>query len=210
MHNIKYVVFDFDGTIADSRTVFLSLYNNIAERYGYITIQESNLEYLRTLSIIERSKFLKVPLYRIPLMVMEFTKNYRKYIPQLTVYPGIKEMLFDLKDQGYKLAIISTNSVKNISAFLDQQQIDVFDDIISANLFGKHHSIHKFLSKYRLSPKELLYVGDESRDIIACKKCEVSCVWVSWGYDVEETIKKDAPNYIVHTADAIVSVLSSK
>ena len=36
----------------------------------------------------------------------------------------------------------------------------------------------------------MLYVGDEQRDVAACKKAGVNVIWVSWGYDVIETVKK--------------------
>lgn len=50
--------------------------------------------------------------------------------------------------------------------------------------------IKRFLKSKKITEKDMLYVGDEQRDVAACKKAGVNVIWVSWGYDVIETVKK--------------------
>jgi len=83
---IKYVIFDFDGTLADSKEVFISVYNQIAAKKGYRQIESGNLEYLRSLSIPERCKYLKVPIYRIPFMATEFLSLYKTELQQVNCH----------------------------------------------------------------------------------------------------------------------------
>lgn len=52
--------------------------------------------------------------------------------------------------------------------------------------------IKKFLKEKKLQTEEVLYVGDEQRDVVACKKIGVEIIWVGWGYDVLDTIKEDS------------------
>lgn len=53
---LKYVVFDFDGTLVDSQDIFVPIYNQLAEKHGYKTVSEVEIEPLRKLSIPERCK----------------------------------------------------------------------------------------------------------------------------------------------------------
>ena len=55
--------------------------------------------------------------------------------------------------------------------------------------------LRKFLKAKQLKPSEILYVGDEARDITACKKLGVKVAWVRWGYDAEEAIQNTPPDY---------------
>lgn len=76
-------------------------------------------------------------------------------------------------------------------------------------MFGKDKIIKKFLKEKKLTEADMLYVGDEQRDIVACKKVGVNVVWVGWGYDVMETIKEDSPNYMVNTPNEILHIVES-
>lgn len=52
----KYIVFDFDGTLVDSQKIFVPIYNQLAEKHGYKTVSEEEIESLRKLTIAERCK----------------------------------------------------------------------------------------------------------------------------------------------------------
>ncbi len=68
----KHIVFDFDGTLADSRSVFLRCYNELAAKHGFNIIDEGNIERLKKLSIVERLRHLKVPLLWLPFLTRKF------------------------------------------------------------------------------------------------------------------------------------------
>ena len=54
----KYIVFDFDGTLVDSQNIFVPIYNQLAEKHGYKTVSEEEIEHLRKLTMSERCKSL--------------------------------------------------------------------------------------------------------------------------------------------------------
>lgn len=87
----KYIVFDFDGTLVDSQNIFVPIYNQIAEKHGYKTVREEEIEYLRKLTMAERCKQLDVPLYKLPILALEFYKLYQ---------PAIKDLYFVPWDEG--------------------------------------------------------------------------------------------------------------
>lgn len=123
---LKYVVFDFDGTLVDSQDIFVPIYNQLAEKHGYKTVSEEEIEPLRKLSIPERCKQLHVPLYKLPILALEFYKLYQPSIKDLVLFNGMKEVLDELHRKGYGIAVISSNSEEHIRAFLHNNQIKIF------------------------------------------------------------------------------------
>lgn len=204
---LKYIIFDFDGTLADSKDVFISVYNQIATSNNYRQIDSDNFKYLQTLTISERCRYLKVPVYRIPFLATEFLTNYRRALKKIRLFGGIKELLTALNDQGFDIAIISSNAERNISEILSDNQIDYICKIYcSTKLFGKATLIKGFVRKYALQPEEVLYIGDEVRDILACKKAGVKIVWVGWGYDSFETAAIAKPDYVVSDPSEVLFI----
>lgn len=75
--------------------------------------------------------------------------------------------------------MISSNSEHNIREFLQANGVEEIDTVYSSSsIFGKDKIIKKFLKTYKLDASETLYVGDEARDIIACKQTGVPVIWV--------------------------------
>lgn len=207
---IRYVLFDFDGTLVDSLNIVIELYNQLADKYHAKKIEQTDIEHLKGLSITEKSKFLDFKLYKIPFLALDIYKLYKHSIKNLILFAGIKELLEQLHDCGIQLAIVSTNSEQNIRECLQQNQIDVIHEIIcSNNMFGKNEDIKRFLKTHKLKEAEVIYVGDEARDIIAGQKSGVKVIWVSWGYDQIENANKEQPNYIVNSPHEILHISQS-
>lgn len=204
---MKHLVFDFDGTLVNSKSVFIDLYNALAEQKGYKPMTAGNLEHLRTLSIPQRCKYLNVPLYKIPFLAATIVKQYREKISEIEFNPGIEALFRALNEKGISYSVISTNSAKTIQAFFSMKGITGVQEIFcSRSVFGKDRLIKQFLKKTGLSASKILYVGDEVRDIEACQKCGVAIAWVSWGYDSAEAIHNVAPDYIVHKPEELLAL----
>jgi phosphoglycolate phosphatase len=203
----KCIVFDFDGTLADSREVFVSVYNQIAAKYNYRQIERGGHDHLRTLPILDRCRYLKVPLYRIPFLAGEFMSLYKDVLGQIKLFEGCDELLSSLHAKDFQVAIISSNTERNISEFLTANHITSIDQIYcSTSLFGKDKLIRRFLKQNNLKPEQVLYVGDEVRDIEACKTTGVPVAWVDWGYDSRATALLSKPDYAVSSPGDILRI----
>ncbi len=203
----KYIVFDFDGTLVDSRAAFLSLYNEMAQKQGYLPMTPDNLGQLRDMSIADRCKFLKVPMYRLPFLVAEALKKYKSIIPSLQFNEGIKELLEEFSGKEIPYALLSSNSKDNIQEFFGLQGIRIEDVYTSGKIFGKDKMLKKFLKDKKLNASEILYVGDESRDVIACKQVGVPVAWVSWGYDAFAAVEGHAPEYMINSPSELLRMI---
>ncbi|MGR6342614.1 HAD-IA family hydrolase [Priestia megaterium] len=180
----KVILFNFNGTIVDTKLLAIDIFNEIASKQGYKKINIEEISYLSKLSIQERCKVLNVPLYKMPLIGISIKRRYQQYIASLKPVCGIKEVLEELKSQGYKLGFLTSNNSNVTNNFLANNSIDFFDyNQYSFNPFSKSKDISAFLKNHRLKKEEVIYVGDELRDIKAGKKNGLVCIAASWGYD---------------------------
>ncbi|KPN95369.1 HAD-IA family hydrolase [Lysinibacillus sp. ZYM-1] len=205
---MKYIIFDFDGTLADSTAVFASAWNTLAQKYKFKGIELKEIDTLKKLSISERSKLFDFPMYKLPMILPQFYKLYRQSLNDVHLFEGMKEVLLEIDRRGYKILIISSNSKDNILEFLKMNGIHCVADVLCSNrIFGKDKVMRKFLQESNVSSSDVLYIGDEQRDIIACKKAGIPIIWVEWGYDAIEVIQKEEPEYKVATPEEILEII---
>jgi len=205
---MKHIIFDFDGTLADSTAVFASAWNTLAQKYKFKGIELKEIDTLKKLSISERSKLFDFPMYKLPMILPQFYKLYRQSLNDVHLFEGMKEVLLEIDNRGYKILIISSNSKDNILEFLKMNGIDCIADVLCSNrIFGKDKVMKKFLKESSVSSSEVIYIGDEQRDIVACKKAGVPIIWVEWGYDAIEVIQNEEPEYKVATPEEILEII---
>src|SRR5690606_18618015 len=102
----------------------------------------------------------------------------------------------------------TSNSSSNVIEFFRIHNIQNIHEIRSSNgLFGKHHTIKKYMKKYRLNREDVLYIGDETRDIIASKKCHIDVMAVTWGLDTKDNLLALKPNILVEQPWELVQFL---
>lgn len=207
---ITHVVFDFDGTLVDSRFLAIELYNTIARRDGYELLTKENLPGLRQASITERCAQLGVPLHRVPAMVLEVTRAYRGGVDALELQPGLRELFATLQAQGRRLMILSSNAEENIRAVLRRQAVEgAVDEVFTSSpIFGKARLLKRLMSRARLRPEQLVYVGDEHRDIVACREAGVRVIAVGWGFDAEERLREGGPDHLATTPAEIAECVT--
>jgi len=205
---MKYIIFDFDGTLADSTAVFASAWNTLAQKYKFKGIEFKEIESLKKLSMAERSKLFDFPMYKLPMILPQFYRLYRQSLNEVHLYEGIKDVLTEIDKRGYKILIISSNSQENILEFLKMNGIQCVSNVLCSNrIFGKDKVLKKFLKDSSSFASDVLYIGDEQRDIVACKNVGVPIIWVSWGYDSIEVIQQEEPEYKVNAPKEILDII---
>ncbi|MCO7124322.1 HAD-IA family hydrolase [Sporolactobacillus shoreicorticis] len=194
---LRAILFDFDGTLADSKEAFLSAYNELADRHHFQKMTLARFDSLKSLSMKERCAALGISFYRIPFLVGELSKLYQKSLQRIPLMDGVGEMLQELSGSGYTLAILSSNEEKNIHSLLEMHGLNYFSTVMcSKKLFAKDRLMHRYLKRNQLTADQVVYIGDEERDILASRKCGIRVIWAAWGFDGIENIRKAGPNFI--------------
>ena len=148
---LKHILFDFDGTIADSGDIGLQILNELAEKYNVRKITRDEMVLINSVPIKDRFKRIGVPFYKLPKIIMEVLPRYKALIGSIEIFDGISELIHELKSKGYILSVISSNNIENIEYVLKKYNLNQFEHIISArNIFGKHKTITNYLKKNKI------------------------------------------------------------
>lgn len=207
MKYYKTVIFDFDGTIADSFDATYRAYNILAEKYNLTPIPPQDMKVLRTMKPFELLKYCKVPFYLIPMLLMEGRILIKKSIPDIHPFPGMVEAIRTIS-KTHTVGILTSNSKENVEAFLKKNRLETFDFVHSEkNLFGKDKALLHLLKEHNLDPDKTIYVGDEVRDIESCKKINLPIISVTWGFNERGILEKHEPNYLVNTPEELLNLL---
>lgn len=203
-------IFDFDGTIADTYHYLVQLSNKLANEFGYATIPPDEVLMLKDKTIREVIKHLNVPFLKIPAIISRAKKEFQKDVEQLQPFQGLKEILEQMKTMGARIGILSSNAANNIQLFLQQHDLNSFDFVCSTtNIWGKHISIKKFLQQNNLEKDQVIYIGDEIRDIMAAKKLGIRVAAVTWGYNSPKVLKETNPDFLCATPEELLEKLQS-
>ena len=209
MHKTS-VIFDFDGTLANSITVGFKLANIIIEKLGMAAITDDEFALLRNKSYKDIIKAYNIPLWQIPKLLLQLRNSVKKNLDQVHPFPGIASLLHSLEAENMRLFVLTSNSRDIVSSFLERHEITVFEDIYSEkNIFGKAKAIERFLKLQKLSKEEVLYVGDEVRDAEACNSIGVDCVSVTWGFNAREILEQHNPRYIADTPQDLHKIIKT-
>lgn len=207
----KTVIFDFDGTLADTLAASVSIYNKIAPEYKCKIVDYSEKEKYLDLSIPELLKEINASMVLLPVLALKIKKGLKKELTKISAFTGIEESLQNLKNSGFNLGIMSSNSVANINAFLKHNHLfELFSFVHSGkNIFGKDKVISRILSKYEIKKDAVVYVGDEVRDIEAVKKVKIPIISVSWGMNSRVLLQKYSPDCIIDKPSELFEAVKS-
>tara|TARA_Y100000310_G_scaffold338917_1_gene429942 strand:+ start:5183 stop:5806 length:624 start_codon:yes stop_codon:yes gene_type:complete len=203
---IKAVIFDLDGTLVDSLPLIIELANRFSEKFGYKKIE--NIPALRNKGIAEIIKDLGLPIYKLPLLIKKMRRKAKDKLKDVKIFEGIKSVIEKLSNK-YVIGILTTNSKKYVKYMLRREKITCISFVFSSSsLFGKDIVLKKILKKKKLKSNEVLYVGDELRDIKACKKAGVKVIAVSWGFNSKSLLVKGNPDFIAEKPVDIPNIIS--
>lgn len=120
----KLAIFDFDGTLADSFSWHLRVINEIAEKYRFRRIEENELETLRGYDARKMIAYVGLPVWKLPLIQRNMRKRMTREIDQISLFPGIDQLLHRLNAEGVALAIVTSNSSANVHRVLGRPSPD--------------------------------------------------------------------------------------
>ena len=207
--NYKLVIFDFDGTIANTFPWVLDKLEYIAAKYNLKHPDAHEIELLRTFSFTQTVRRLNIPTWKIPLISRDIQKLMHEQIDRINLFKGIPEMFQKLNQEGIIVGIASSNSKENIKRVIGEDisnVIDYFDCGISLN--GKDKRLKKIIKKSGIPVKNSLYVGDEIRDIESTKKIDMPFGAVSWGYAKVEALKALYPQEVFDSVQDMTKKLT--
>jgi HAD superfamily hydrolase (TIGR01662 family) len=193
----KVFIFDFDGTICDSYEAAMRSINDHSDSFGYRKADPSEWAALRELTMQEVLKSLGISSVKLPFVVSKIRKALKSEMDRLQAFEGIQDALEHLRKNGHSVGVLSSNSEENILYWSKKHGI-TFDFIYSgSSIFGKDRVIKKALKNLNIPAANVIYVGDETRDIEASRSAGVQVIAVTWGYNTKKLLQNHRPDFLL-------------
>ena len=208
------VLFDFDGTVADTgKGIFMSIQYAV-ECLGLEPLDGETLR-----------RFIGPPIYdsfkrelgldneKSDFAVKKYREKYAATgIFEFDLYDGILPLMKTLHENGIKVGIASSKPQNFLMKIVDYLKISDIIDFISAPSAddtpqSKASLINNSAEALNVSKDKILMVGDRYFDIDGANGAGVESVGVTFGYGSEEELKKSGATYIVGCADEISKII---
>ncbi len=202
---MKYalILWDFDGTLADTFDGAIRIYNRLAGKHGFLPVRD--VETARTLGTRAFLKQHRISLLQVPRLAREFLVAQRAEIESVRLFPGIADALRLIHQRGGRMGILSSNAKENIQACLRANgALACFEFVHGyARLLGKARAIRRLLRRHGLDARRLLYVGDEVRDVEAAHQAGVDIAAVTWGFQLAHQLAARSPTFLVASPEEL-------
>lgn len=185
----KAVFFDFDGTLMDTSVGIFAGGKYAMQKLGQNISPNADW-----------NKFIGPPIadcFRIAfgvkdeVVIPELVKAYRKFYEktgrfQAVFYPGMIDVLKELKSRGYKIAIASMKGEDLVIEMCEYFKIiDLFDEILGLDLGGqatKAGLLKEGFKRLGIRPEEAVMIGDTLIDKQGADLAGCDCICVNWGF----------------------------
>lgn len=212
----KYILFDLDGTLTNSKE---GITKSVKYALNKFNIPVTDLDSLE--------KFIGPPLKDSFMEYYNFDENkaeeavkyYREYFSKKglfenEVYTGIETMLSKLKEADLHLIVATSKPTVFSEKILDHFNLTrFFNAVVGSTLDGsrsKKSDVIKFaLEENKINPSEALMVGDREHDIIGAAKNSLASMGVTYGFGSHDELEKAGAAYIVDTVNELTEKIIS-
>ncbi len=214
----KAILFDLDGTLTESGPGIMRSVQYALLRIGH---PEEDFDKLRVfVGPPLKEQFMKYAGIDEETADAALTFYRQRYVPigmyENELYPGIVQMLTDLRLDGYTLAVASSKPEPFVLRILEHFDIaKYFEVVVGSGLDGslgtKEEVVREALKRLGLEehPEEALMVGDKEHDVFGARAAGVECIGAAWGYAAEGELERADPLKIVGTPADLIQFLDS-
>ncbi len=201
------VIFDFDGTIADSFDVIVDIFGSITGKREKVSDEE--MAELRGQSLQAVAKHIGIPMWKIPFLLTRGRHMMGRRMDQIPVFEGIGKVIEQLHAEGHELMIVSSNSKRNVRKFLKQHHLYKYFTEVRGNagLLGKSRILRRVVKSNNFKMKDCIYIGDETRDVLAAKAVGMRVIAVTWGFASASFLESMHPTALAHERPDIIRIL---
>ncbi len=210
MSKIKAVLFDYDGTLRDSKSLIYASYDHAFRANGLQSPSKEEIDpHIHHGSFVHQALAADVP-------YEDFDKHYRvkvnELMPSVGLFEGTGSLLQELSETGYKIGLVT--AAKHPQEDLARHGVaDYFDVVISAQDITKHkpdpEGINLALEKLGTTPDEAVYVGDMLTDIQAAKAAGLrAAIGITIGFATRRELEAVNADYVIDSFAELPSVLA--
>ena len=217
MKRFSYILFDLDGTLSDPKEGITKSFQYALEYFGIKVENLDELEpvigpplkasFMNFYGLTEEEAVVAIAKYRERFGKIGLYEN--------EIYPGIKELLKELAEQGYQIAIASSKPTEYVEQICEYFQIkDYFHHIIGSFMDGrrveKEEVVEEAIAQFgNISKDEIIMVGDRKFDVIGAHERGLKAIGVTYGYGGREELTEAGADVLVDNVEELKRLLLS-
>jgi phosphoglycolate phosphatase len=205
----KLVVFDFDGTLADSLGWFIGALDELAPRHGFRRVTAAEIEMLRGRDSRAIMRYLGVPRWKLPIIAADLRRRAAAEVASIGLFDGVGHVLDALHRHGTTCGIVSSNAETTVRRVLGPERagrIPFYE--CGVELFGKAKRFRRLMKRAGAIAGETIFIGDERRDIEAAQAVGAAAGAVTWGVATRELLARCTPTMMFDHPGEIVSAVA--
>ncbi len=214
MKKYDTILFDFDGTVMNTNEVILRSW-----QHTFQTIENRREDEAKLIATFGEPLDVTMGKFFPDMPLDEAIEIYRSYHRDnfgdlITVFPGMKELLAEVKKCGYKTGLVTSRLLNTTQQGLEKHELkDYFDVVVTAEDTEKHkpdpEPINITLEKLHSRPETALMLGDTMFDILCAKNAGVTSVLVGWSLALQAGKVSGAAgsDYVIETAGELLELL---
>ena len=207
------ILFDLDGTLTDSEEGILRSAQYMQEKMGLRVWDWEELRFMMGPPLIESfTKGFGMPLEEAEKGVVVFRERYSTVgLFENKVYPGIVEMLEELKAKGKRMAVATSKkedlAVRILEHFGIAKYMEVIGgDVREAGRDTKAKVIDYVLETMQAEKEDVIMIGDRKYDINGAHALGIPCIAVEWGYGDRAEFEANRADIIASTTEDVVDL----
>lgn len=216
MSAFDVILFDFDGTVADTSPGIKEGLRHTFEINNMPVMSDDEMDCFIGPPLDDSFvKYCSVSPRKAKEMVLQFREHYHnKAIDKFLIYDGLEECLKVLKQKGILIGIATSKPEIMAVHILKKANIyHYFDVVQGASLDGKlvkkTDIVQHVLQKDVVKGKKALMVGDTAFDIYGAHYNSIPCLWVDYGFGTYENAIRENPEYIAKTTKEVAEFFMS-
>ena len=212
---IRAIMFDLDGTLADTLDDLTDAYNHGLEQLklpGHrpedfkMMVGTGSLDLCRKALPPDRADLAE------KLLQISLAYYSEHYLDKTRPYPGITELLDELTRRGIRLAVLSNKP----DSFVTRMSKEMFGpdrfDLIAGQQDGvplkpDPAAVLSILQQLKLPPAEAIYVGDSGIDMATASAANITSIGVTWGFRDRKDLLDAGANHIIDRAQDLLDLL---
>lgn len=204
LSGVKAIFFDFDGTLFDTYGITVRAVNAALREMDYPELKDP--QKLRDLSASNAIRSVGVRWWHLPKLLKLVRAAMRDELQQARAFKGVR-VAVDTLGENHSIYVLTSNGTEPVEQMLRREKFQVEGVRAGVSMFGKAAAIRRLLREVRLGADDVVYVGDEVRDIEACRKAGVRVIAVTWGFNTEKALGAAKPDAIAKTPSELVRTI---
>lgn len=202
----KVVIFDLDGTLADSLDMLEDTALEILKHKLPPDFSKKDFSKYRDKNPRQIIKLLGLNKLELLYYVFKGRKIIKNKRSSLKPIKGIPEVVSRLNQRGFKLYVASSNSKLVVDDFLKNNNLDKYFSGTWGRLgfLSKATKLNKIITYLALDKKDVIYIGDELKDIESCGNIKLKCISVTWGLNSSTSLNLNNPGMVVDSTTELL------